>query len=88
MPYSARSFVYSDKSELFLNSAISRPGNSGGAIVPDDEFLVGISTKLTDGKYADVNVFKPHYAGISAHVVANSVVEFELGIEISFETFN
>ena len=46
------------------------------------------STNLTAGKYADVNVFAPHYGGIPAHVVASSVAEFELGIGIPFETCN
>ena len=46
------------------------------------------STDLTDGKYADVNVFAPHYAGIPAHVMADLVAKFELDIEIPFETFN
>ena len=88
MHWSTRSFVYSDYSELFLYSAISRLGNSGGTIVSEDGFVVGISTNLTDRKYSDVNVFAPHHTGIPAHVVANSVAEFELGIEIPFETFN
>ena len=44
--------------------------------------------RVTDRKYSDVNVFAPHHTGIPAHVVANSVAEFELGIEIPFETFN
>ena len=46
------------------------------------------TSRSSSGKYADVNVFAPHYAGIPAHVVANSVAEFELGIEIPFESFN
>ena len=82
------SVIASDNSKLFLYSAITRPGNSGGAIISEDGYVVGISTILTDGRYADVDVFAPHYAGIPAHVVANSVAELNLDIEIPFEMFN
>ena len=80
--------VASDKTELFLYSAIARPGNSGGAIVSDDGYVVGISTELTDGQYEGENVFSPHFAGIPAHIVAKAVGEMELDIQIPYETFD
>ena len=79
--------VASDKTELFLYSAIARPGNSGGAIVSDDGYVVGIATELTDGQYEGEEAFSPHFAGIPAHIMAKAVDEMELGIQIPYETF-
>ena len=79
--------VASDKTELFLYSAIARPGNSGGAIVSDDGYVVGIATDLTDGQYEGENIFSPHFAGIPAHIVAKAVTEMELDVQIPYETF-
>ena len=36
--------------ELFLYSAISRPGDSGGAIVSNDGYVVGMTTELSDSR--------------------------------------
>ena len=80
--------VASDGAELFLYSAISRPGNSGGAIVSDDGYVVGIVTELTDGRYDGEDVFSPHYAGIPAHVIANAIGEMGLEVDIPYETFD
>lgn len=80
--------VASDGAELFLYSAISRPGNSGGAIVSDDGYVVGIVTELTDGRYDGEDVFSPHYAGIPAHAIANAIREMGLDVDIPYETFD
>ena len=74
--------------DLFLYSAISRPGNSGGAIVSDDGYVVGITTELTEGQYSKEIPFSPHYAGIPAHVIARAVDEMNLGIQVPYETFD
>ena len=74
-------------SNLFLYSAIVRPGNSGGAIVSDEGYIVGISTELTQGKYEGEGVFSPHYAGIPADVIAKAVDDLKLGVQIPYETF-
>ena len=79
--------IASNKSEIFLYSAIARPGNSGGAIVSDDGYVVGISTDLTEGKYEGDGLISPYYAGIPAHVVAKAVNELSLGVRIPYETF-
>ena len=75
----------SDKTELFLYSAISRPGNSGGAIISDDGYIIGISTNLTDGTYMEEATFYPHYAGIPSNVLANAILD--LGLRLPYETF-
>lgn len=81
--------VFGD-TELFLYSAISRPGDSGGAVVSDDGYVVGMTTELSDSRVhtgeGDV-VFSPHYAGIPSHVLARSVEELGLAVQIPFETY-
>ena len=76
--------------ELFLYSAISRPGDSGGAIVSDGGYVVGMTTELSDSRVETregEDVFSPHYAGIPSHVLARSVDELGLGVQIPFETY-
>ena len=80
--------IASDRSELFLYSAISRPGDSGGAIVSEDGYVVGMTTNLTQGQYEHEEPFAPHHAGIPAHVLANAVAEMNLGIHLPYETFD
>ena len=36
--------------ELFLYSAIARPGDSGGAVVSEDGYVVGMTTELSDAR--------------------------------------
>ena len=76
--------------ELFLYSAISRPGDSGGAIVSDDGYVVGMTTELSDSRVhtsEGAEVFSPHYAGIPSHVLARAVDELDLGVQIPVETY-
>ena len=76
--------------ELFLYSAISRPGDSGGAVVSDDGYVVGMTTELSDGRVAANEgevVFSPHYAGIPSHVLAKAVDDLGLDIRIPYETY-
>ena len=74
--------------DLVLYSAISRPGNSGGAIVSDDGYVVGITTELAEGQYSGEGPFSPHYAGIPAQILARAVDEMDLGIRFPYETFD
>ena len=76
--------------ELFLYSAISRPGDSGGAVVSDDGYIVGMTTELSDSRVhtsEGEEVFSPHYAGIPSHVLVGAVDELGLGVEIPLETY-
>ena len=76
--------------ELFLYSAISRPGDSGGAVVSDDGYIVGMTTELSDSRVQTKegeDVFSPHYAGIPSHVLARAVDELDLGVQIPLETY-
>lgn len=60
---------------LFLYSAISRPGNSGGPVLADDGYLVGIAAEDHVGRYADDGPFSPHYAAVPANVVVRAIEE-------------
>lgn len=72
---------------LFLYSAISRPGNSGGPVMSHDGYVVGLSIVDATGEY-DANVaFSPHYAGIPSQVVVEAVRDLGLGIELPFEQY-
>ena len=76
--------------ELFLYSAVSRPGDSGGAIVSEDGYVVGMTTELSDARREGrdgEDVFSPHYAGIPSHAIARAVEELDLGAYIPYETF-
>ncbi len=80
--------VAADRTELFLYSAITRPGDSGGAIISEDGYVVGMATNLTHGEYEDQVAFSPHYAAIPSHVLAEAVADMDLGVEIPYETFD
>ena len=77
--------------ELFLYSAVARPGDSGGPIVSEDGYVVGMTTELSDGRIERgkrEEVFSPHYAGIPADVIARAVDDLDLGVRIPYETFD
>jgi len=76
-----------DGERLFLYSAIARPGNSGGPVISDDGYVVGVCTNDATGEYDAVNAFSPHYAGIPAQVVVEAVQSLDLGIQLAFESY-
>ena len=72
---------------LFLYSAISRPGNSGGPIISDDGYVVGIASEDMVGEYDSSNAFSPHYAGVPSQVIAQAIASMGLGVQLPFETY-
>ncbi|MDE2831198.1 MAG: serine protease [Gemmatimonadota bacterium] len=70
--------------DLFLYSAIARPGNSGGPVISNEGYIVGIA--LQDLMCTD-DAFSPHYAGIPSHELAKAVDELGIGVQIPFERF-
>ncbi len=72
---------------LFLYSAISRPGNSGGPVMSEDGYVVGLSIVDAIGQYQPNEAFSPHYAGIPAQVVVEAVESLGLGIQLPFENY-
>ena len=72
---------------LFLYSAISRPGNSGGPVMSEEGYIVGLSVVDASGKYQQDEPFAPHYAGIPAPVVVEAVKDLCLDIQLPFEDY-
>lgn len=72
---------------LFLYSAISRPGNSGGPVVSEDGYIVGLSVVHATAEYRQDEPFSPHYAGIPSQVVVSAVEGLGLDIELPFEGY-
>ncbi|MYB75742.1 MAG: trypsin-like peptidase domain-containing protein [Chloroflexi bacterium] len=70
--------------KLFLYSAISRPGNSGGPVMSEDGYVVGLSIVDATGQYDPSDAFSPHYAGIPAQVVVGAVEDLGLGIQLPY----
>ena len=66
------------KESLFLYSAISRPGNSGGPVMSEDGYFVGLSIVNATGQYHTEDAFSPHYAGIPAQVLVKAVEDLSL----------
>ena len=72
---------------LFLYSAISRPGISGGPVVSADSYIVGLSMVDATAEYQQAETFSPHYAGIPSQVVVSAVESSGLDIELPFEEY-
>ena len=72
---------------LFLYSAIARPGNSGGPVMSEDGYIVGVSVVDSVGQYDNEDAFSPHYAGVPAQVVVRAVEDLGLGIQLPFEGY-
>ncbi len=70
---------------LFLYSAIARPGNSGGPVMSEDGYLVGMSIADATAEYCNKDAFSPHYAGIPSQVLFHAVDDLELGIQLRFQ---
>ena len=80
----SQSVVGMDGRELFLYSAISRPGNSGGPIVSSDGYVVGIVSIDLTGDYEDEAQFAPHFAGVSASVVRTAIQQLCANLFLPF----
>ena len=72
---------------LFLYSAIARPGNSGGPVMSENGYVVGLSVVDAIGQYDNEDAFSPHYAGIPAQVLVRAVEDLGLGIQLPFQGY-
>ena len=72
---------------LFLYSAIARPGNSGGPVMSEDGYVLGMSIVNATGEYVGDGAFSPHYAGIPAQVLVKAVDDLGLGVRLPFEDY-
>jgi len=70
--------------ELFLFSAIARPGNSGGPILSESGHAVGIVTQeLSERDSQD----HPFHAGIATATLAQAIHELDCGVSLPVETW-
>ena len=72
---------------LFLYSAIARPGNSGGAVISEDGYLLGMSIADATVEYHDQDPFSPHYVGVPSQVLLQALDDLKLGIQLKFQTY-
>ena len=70
--------------KAFLYSAITRPGDSGGPIISQDGYLVGIASKDLSVERGEA-AFSPHYAGVDAITIVEVLTEMGLDMRKSFE---
>ena len=71
--------------KLFLYSAIARPGNSGGPVISNEGYILGISSEDLSCKE---DMFSPHYAGVPSQEIVAAVDELGIGVQIPFERFD
>lgn len=76
-----------DGHQVFLYSAIARPGNSGGPIISSDGHIIGISMQDLF-QQDEKNSFSPHYAGIPTHQIAECLDDLDVDVQIPIENFN
>lgn len=70
--------------ELFLFSAIARPGNSGGPILSEDGHAVGIVTQELSERDSSI---QPFHAGIATATLAQAIQELDCGVSLPIETW-
>lgn len=69
---------------LFLFSAIARPGNSGGPILSESGHAVGIVTKELSERDSPN---QPFHAGIATATLARAIRELDCGVSLPIETW-
>lgn len=70
--------------ELFLFSAIARPGNSGGPILSENGHAVGIITQELSERDSQNH---PFHAGIATSTLAQAISELDCGVTLPVETW-
>lgn len=70
--------------ELFLFSAIARPGNSGGPILSEHGHVVGIVTQELSEQESKTH---PFHAGIASSTIAQAIGELNCGAVLPVETW-
>jgi len=70
--------------DVFLYSAIARPGNSGGPIISESGHIVGIvSQDLSNKDSQDA----PFYAGVPTSLIQQALLDLESGIQLPIENY-
>jgi hypothetical protein len=71
--------------DLFLYSAISRPGNSGGPVIAANGNVVGIVSEQLSEETTDKRM--PFHAGVRTSEIAKAIAELEPSIELPIEDY-
>ncbi len=73
-----------DGSKVFFFSAVARPGNSGGPIVSNDGYIVGIVSK----DFSSTNeTALPFYAGVPTSEIIKALQEIDENIVLPLESY-
>jgi len=71
--------------EVFLFSAIARPGNSGGPIIADNGHIIGIVTEELSEETSRSGM--PFYAGVRTSEIKKAIFELERSIILPIEDY-
>ena len=74
-----------DGSEVFLYSAVARPGNSGGPILSETGHVVGIVTEELSEKSNDFRM--PFHAGVQTTVLIRALAEIDSSFTLPLEHY-
>ena len=74
-----------DSSNVFLYSAIARPGNSGGPIIAESGHVVGIVTSELLEK-TEVSTM-PFHAGIKTSEIIQAIRDLKVPIDLPVELY-
>lgn len=89
---SVTSMVDIEKQHLFLYSAISRPGNSGGPILSADGYVVGIvaqekTEQVVVRSDEEIQFNAPYYAGVPTSQIAQAVLNLVPDLSLPVEDY-
>jgi hypothetical protein len=70
--------------DVFLYSAIARPGNSGGPIIARSGHILGI---VTEDRFNHSHPHALFFAGISASTIAGALLELDVDVTLPIESY-
>jgi hypothetical protein len=74
-----------DGSEVFLYSAIARPGNSGGPILAETGHVLGMVTQQLERQ--DLKQAFPFHAGLCTQTILSAIQELEPSLQLPLESY-
>jgi len=70
--------------EVFLYSAIARPGNSGGPIIAKSGQILGI---VTEDRFSENHPHALFFAGIATSTIASALADLDVDVTLPIETY-
>ena len=74
-----------DGRDVFLYSAIARPGNSGGPILSESGHVLGIVTEQLERQGMTYTL--PFHAGVSAATISSAIAEIQPSLQLPVENY-